>query len=127
MGREQQCRFTYGFFFFLMWQSSVATTFVCRELERSQMGNTADACSLDPLATKFKAFQFDCYEIEDGHDELEILKTINKTSNSKKPVAIICNTIKGKGISFMEGKTLWHYRPPKGEDFDNAIKELGEF
>jgi len=92
--------------------------------ERSQMGNTSDACSLYPIEQKFEAFNFDSYMIEDGHDELEILNTIQKTKGSKKPVAIICNTVKGKGISFMEGNNVWHYRSPKGEDFENALAEL---
>ena len=95
--------------------------------ERSQMGNTADACSLDPLGAKFEAFNFDCYDIKDGHNEMEIKSIIKKTNYSTKPVVLICNTIKGKGVSFMEGNNLWHYRPPKGEDFDNALAELGGF
>jgi len=94
--------------------------------ERSQMGKTSDACSLDPLIDKLKAFNFESYEISDGHDESEIMNIIKKTNNSKKPIAIICNTIKGKGISFMEGNNLWHYRSPLGADFDNALSELSD-
>lgn len=92
--------------------------------ERSQMGKTTDACSLDPLIDKFEAFQFDAYEIKDGHNEQEILEVIESTKNSTKPVAIVCNTIKGKGVSFMEGENVWHYRPPQGEDYEKAIAEL---
>lgn len=92
--------------------------------ELSQMGALSTTCSIDPLGTKFNAFHFDTYEVKDGHNEPEILKIIKKTENSSKPVAIICNTVKGKGVSFMEGNNLWHYRPPKGEDYENAIKEL---
>jgi len=94
--------------------------------ERTMTGMTADECCLDPLASKFNAFHFDCYEIEDGHNESEIVSIINKTADSIKPVAIICNTVKGKGISYMEGNVVWHYRPPKGKDFDKAMEELGE-
>jgi len=92
--------------------------------ELSQMGETAKACTLDPLGKKLEAFHFEVYEIEDGHNETEIIEVIKKTRNSSKPVAIICNTIKGKGVSFMEGNNLWHYRPPKGEDYINAMAEL---
>ena len=92
--------------------------------ERSQMGITAEACILDPLADKFEAFHFDSHEIKNGHDEDAILETIQETKNSAKPVVIICNTVKGKGISFMEGDNVWHYRPPKGKDYLNAMKEL---
>lgn len=39
---------------------------------------------------------------------------------------IIANTIKGKGVSFMENQLIWHYRDPQGDDYINALKELGE-
>ena len=94
--------------------------------ERSQMGETSDACSLDPLLDKLKAFNFESYEIINGHDEAEIINIIKQTNNSKRPIAIICNTIKGKGVSFMEGDNLWHYRSPQGTDFDNALLELSD-
>jgi transketolase len=92
--------------------------------DRTMTGITSEECSIDPLASKLKAFNFDTFEIDDGHNELEIINTINATSNSKKPVAIICKTIKGKGVSFMEGNIVWHFRPPNGEDLDNALVEL---
>ena len=92
--------------------------------DRSQMGVTSDACSLDPLADKFSAFGFDCHEIVDGHEEDEIYETIQSTRSSPKPVAIICNTVKGKGISFMEDENIWHYRTPKDKDYDKAVEEL---
>jgi len=93
---------------------------------RTMTGKTSDECSIDPLFEKLNAFNFDCYEIIDGHNEKEILNTIESTSNANKPVAIICNTIKGKGVSFMEGNIVWHYRPPKGEDYEKAMAELGK-
>lgn len=93
--------------------------------ERSQMGRTKDACSLDPLPEKFLAFNFEVHELQDGHDEAKLIDIISKTKKSLKPVAIICNTIKGKGVSFMEGDNLWHYKPPMEDNFINAMKELG--
>ena len=92
--------------------------------ERSQMGETSNACSLDPLVDKLKAFNFETYNVINGHNEEEIINIIKKTNNSTKPVAIICNTTKGKGVSFMEGNNLWHYRSPQGDDFNNALLEL---
>jgi transketolase len=92
--------------------------------ERSQMGFTKDACKLDPLLDKFVAFNFDAHEIEDGNSEQEILNVIKNTRDSIKPVVIICNTVKGKGVSFMEGNNVWHYRPPKGDEYLKATKEL---
>tara|TARA_B110000008_G_scaffold235214_1_gene239951 strand:- start:795 stop:1598 length:804 start_codon:yes stop_codon:yes gene_type:complete len=92
--------------------------------ERSQMGRTSSACSLDPLSEKLEAFNFDTIELTDGHNEAELIKAILKTKNSSKPSAIICNTTKGKGVSFMEDNNVWHYRPPSGVDYENALNEL---
>ena len=88
------------------------------------MGFTAEACKLDPLSDKFVAFNFDVYEVQDGNNEEEILKIIQNTEDSINPVAIICNTIKGRGVSFMEGNNVWHYRPPTGDEYLKAIEEL---
>jgi len=92
--------------------------------ERSQMGYTSEACRLDPLADKFKAFEFEVFDIADGHDEEKVISSIGEAKNSKKPTAIICNTIKGKGVSFMEGDNLWHYRSPQDDDYIRAINEI---
>ena len=43
-----------------------------------------------------------------------------------KPTCVIAHTVKGKGVSFMENKVLWHYRTPRGDEFDAALKELEE-
>lgn len=91
----------------------------------SQMGLTNEACSLDPLLEKFVAFNFEVHELQDGHDEARLIDIISKTRKSLKPVAIICNTTKGKGVSFMESNNLWHYKPPAEDNFENAMKELG--
>jgi len=93
---------------------------------KTMTGNTAEECSVDPLADKFRAFNFKTIEIEDGHDESQIINGIEESRDSNSPVAIICNTIKGKGISFMESNLDWHYRPPQGEDLAKAIAELEE-
>lgn len=91
---------------------------------KTMTGNTKEECSIDPLLDKFNAFNFNAMEISNGHNELEILKALKETNSSELPVAIICNTIKGKGISFMESNLDWHYRPPKGEELEKAISEL---
>ena len=91
---------------------------------KTMTGSTSNECTIDPLKLKFDAFNFNTYELEDGHDENKIMETIKNTSLTEKPVAIICNTIKGKGVSFMENNLDWHYRPPTDRDYNNAIKEL---
>lgn len=76
------------------------------------------------LAAKWRCFGWNVLEI-DGHNHDEIRKAL-LTRDESKPTCIIANTIKGKGISFMENKVLWHYRDPQGEDYENAVKELEE-
>jgi len=80
--------------------------------------------ALEPLGEKLKAFGFHLYDI-DGNDPCEIIQTIDGIDvNSGKPHAIIANTIKGKGISFIEGRSEWHHKIPVGEQINNAIHEL---
>lgn len=81
--------------------------------------------SLAPFAEKWKAFGWNVIEI-DGHDHNELRDAFNKAKQTQdKPTVIIANTIKGKGISFMELDILWHYRfPHDGEEYDGALKEL---
>jgi|TARA_Y100000294_G_scaffold41013_1_gene37173 transketolase len=111
----------------IMYAGHLKLTNLCLMIDKnkfSQMDKVADACSLDPLYDKFIAFNFNVIEIGDGHDETQLINAIQETKNSLKPVAIICNTIKGKGVSFMEGENIWHYRTPTGKDFQKALEEL---
>ena len=78
------------------------------------------------MAGRWKAFGWDVVEV-DGHNLAKIVPIIKKLRNrtSKKPLAIIANTIKGKGVSFMHNDHHWHHGVPKGELADKARKELG--
>lgn len=87
------------------------------------IGLTGNCCSLDSLKDKFIAFGIEGYDV-DGHSEKEITDIIHSTKNNDKPVGIVCHTIKGKGVSFMENENVWHYRPPDKEAYDLAIKEI---
>lgn len=82
-------------------------------------------CSLEPLADKWKAFGFDVQEI-DGHDLVAIDKAIDKAKQSKgKPHMIILDTIKGKGVSFVEEKGVGsHSMPLSLSDMEKAIDEI---
>ncbi len=72
-------------------------------------GEVKDIMSIDPLADKWKAFGFDVIEIN-GHDFNQLNDAIEKANAAvDRPVVIIANTIKGKGIDFMEDETKWHY------------------
>ena len=81
--------------------------------------------ALSPFAEKWKAFGWNVYDI-DGHNHEEIRNALNEAKESQdKPTVIIANTVKGKGVSFMESDILWHYRfPHEGEEYDGALKEL---
>ncbi len=75
-----------------------------------------------PIKEKVEAFGWEAKEI-DGHNSLEIFNSFNNR-NKEKPCMIICNTTKGKGVSFMENKPIWHYRSPNKNEFEIAIKEI---
>jgi transketolase len=91
----------------------------------SQMGKLEQFCTIEPLRAKLESFNFRVIDV-DGHNENEIMAAIKTMEKGMSPLAIICRTIKGNGVSFMQGSTVWHYRTPAGADYENAIKELNE-
>ena len=86
-------------------------------------GSTEKVKSLDNLADKIKAFNWKVIEI-DGHNLNEIYAAIEEAKASEVPTAIIANTIKGKGVSFMENNAGWHGKAPGKDDYEKAIIEL---
>ncbi|MFI3300702.1 MAG: transketolase [Candidatus Gastranaerophilales bacterium] len=86
-------------------------------------GCTEDLKSLDNLADKIKAFNWEVLEI-DGHNLDEIHSAIKLAKSNSKPTAIIANTVKGKGVSFMENNAGWHGKAPNTADFEKALSEL---
>ena len=83
--------------------------------------STDRALKLGDLKNKFKAFEWDVIEI-DGHNQKEIYKAL--TSTSDKPICVIANTIKGKGISIMENNPEWHHKFPSEEEFNQILNSL---
>lgn len=82
-----------------------------------------NSMKISPFKEKWQAFGWDVYDI-DGHSHEELRCSLSQKDNSN-PICIIANTIKGKGISFMENSILWHYRfPHEGEEYDTAVAEL---
>ncbi|RJQ20612.1 MAG: transketolase [Nitrospiraceae bacterium] len=86
------------------------------------LGCTKDIMDLEPLNDKWKSFGWEVRDI-DGHDFGQIFSTLGSLSQ-EKPNVIILHTVKGKGVSFMEDKLLWHYRAPDDDEYKRAIKEL---
>lgn len=80
---------------------------------------------LSPFADKWKSFGWNVKTI-DGHNHAQIREALNNVSKREsKPTVVIADTIKGKGISFMENDILWHYRfPHEGWEYDMAVTEL---
>lgn len=93
--------------------------------KQAVMDFTEDCLRLNPVEEKFLSFGWNV-ETVDGHSINELTKVFSSVINSirNKPTAIIANTIKGKGVSFMEGNLKWHHSIPSDEEYAIALKEL---
>ena len=90
----------------------------------SSYDNVNESMNLEPLADKIKAFNFHVIEI-DGNDMEQIVRALNEAyAISGMPTVIISNTIKGKGVSFMENNPKWHSGAISNEEYEIAIREL---
>ena len=86
------------------------------------LDSTENTMTLEPYEDKWRAFNWDVRRV-DGHDINDLSKALSKKPNGK-PICLICDTTKGKGVSFMENSVLWHYRSPNKEEYENAISEI---
>ncbi len=86
-------------------------------------GSTEKVKSVGNVKAKFEAFGWNALEI-DGHDFNEIYKAINNAKLSDRPFVIIANTVKGKGVSFMENNANWHGKAPNDDELKLALEEL---
>lgn len=87
-------------------------------------GNVEDVMNINPYKEKWEAFNWNVIEIN-GHNLKEISRALDSAKEFKnKPTLIIANTIKGKGISFMEDNYSWHGKAPSKEQYEKAIIEL---
>ena len=86
-------------------------------------GNSEDIMPLDPLKPKWEAFGWSTYEI-DGHNIEQIIETVHQAYQDDRPSMIIANTVKGKGVSFMENAVGWHGGVPSEQDANQALTEL---
>lgn len=88
-------------------------------------GKNEEVMTVAPVVDKFKAFGWNVLQI-DGHDFAQILDAFKKARECKgKPTMIIANTVKGKGVSFMENDPGWHGKAPNDEETKQAVAELG--
>ena len=86
-------------------------------------GSTEDVMALDNLPDKIRAFNLNVIEI-DGHNLNQIYDAIENAKIIDRPTVIVANTVKGKGVSFMENNAAWHGKAPKKDEYDKAISEL---
>ncbi len=86
-------------------------------------GPCSEVMSAEPIDEKVKAFGFDVITV-DGNDFDEIEKAFDAFHKSTKPFAIIMNTVKGKGVSYMENQVGWHGKAPNEEEYNIAMAEL---
>jgi len=85
-------------------------------------GNVVDVLNLEPFADKWRAFGWDVTEV-DGHDHAALKYALAKNPTDR-PRLILAHTIKGKGVSFMEGRLAWHYKSPNTEELAKALNEV---
>lgn len=85
-------------------------------------GETKQVMSLGDVAEKFAAFGFQCHTV-DGHNTAELAEALAAPAEGR-PKLICCNTVKGKGVSFMENNADWHGKPMTEEQFRQAIREV---
>jgi transketolase len=85
-------------------------------------GPVKKVMSVEPIVDKFSAFGWETVSV-DGHDVRELLEAYRRPV-AGKPLAIVAETVKGKGVGFMEGVAAWHGKAPKGEELDRALQEV---
>jgi len=87
-------------------------------------GSVAEVSELEPLADKFRAFNWGVREV-DGHDHAALAAAMDAAPFTPgRPSVIVAHTIKGKGVSFMEGRLAYHYKNPSDDDLIAALAEL---
>ncbi|MBA7496808.1 Apulose-4-phosphate transketolase subunit A [subsurface metagenome] len=116
-----------------IWEAAMAAskykldnlTAICDFNQVQLDGPIEEIMPLDPLPEKWEAFNWNVIEM-DGHNMGEILDALDKAKQVRgRPTVIVAHTVKGKGVSFMEGKFQWHGNAPNEEEYKIALKELG--
>lgn len=88
------------------------------------LAGTEETLRLEPLAAKWQSFGWAVREC-DGHDHEAMRTALRARPGSGMPGCILSRTVKGRGVSFMEGSVLWHYRSAQGSELEAAMEELG--
>jgi len=117
----------------IVWETAMAAAHYNTEnliafVDNNQLqidGNTRTIMKVEPIVDKFESFGWRVIPVQNGHDFEELLFAIDKAfSSARKPTCIVCNTIKGKGVSFAEGKASYHGMPLSDQEMAEAIPAL---
>ena len=86
---------------------------------------TEHTVGLEPFADKWRSFRWEVVEV-DGHDHEALGRAlaVPRAADRGRPRCVLANTIKGKGVSFMENQVLWHYKPPSDDELAAAMAEV---
>jgi transketolase len=87
------------------------------------LGRVSETINLEPLSAKLRAFGWRAIRV-DGHDHSALRAALADAADDR-PLCIVADTVKGRGVSFMENEVLWHYRSPQGAEYAAAMLELG--
>jgi len=86
-------------------------------------GRTRDVCNSEPLAEKFAAFGWSVTTV-DGHDLQAVTGALAAQARDGKPTAVLADTVKGRGVSFMEDVAKWHHGVPNDQEYERALGEI---
>lgn len=87
-------------------------------------GRVPDIMDLEPLAEKWRSFNWNVRVLADGNDLAQVLAALDEAGAGGGPWMVIANTVKGKGVSFMEGTAEWHGKAPNAEQTERALAEI---
>lgn len=96
-------------------------------VDRNRLGSTdytENILSLEPLAARWQSFGW-AVRRADGHCITDLKRVLRSRRYSHRPLVVIADTVKGKGVDFMEDSPLWHHRMPKGHEIEDARMQLG--
>ena len=108
------------------WAESKIGDFMPDEIsseKKTELEEYAMSEILDDLPSKFRAFNWDCTEVDDGHSFDELITVQQQQNSAMKPKVIIAHTTKGKGIKAFENDPAWHARKIKGEELEIGRRE----
>lgn len=100
-------------------------TVVLDDNKVQKMGYTSDTMRISSWEDKWRAFGWTVDIIKDGNDIDEVVEVLSRPNAANKPRVIISNTIKGKGVSYIEGDPDWHFRMPKKKELKYFMEDLG--